>query len=215
MIEVSSFSEAGGHPANEDSFLVLPHPLDSAIWLCALADGQGGRAGGARAAQLACRTALDLASTLPPENLDEAAWVRILESADAAVERDPEAGFTTLIALAVRGSSVAGGSSGDSMAFAFSQGGRPLELTRAQRKNPPVGSGAAAPVGFACQLRPPWRVGLASDGVWKYAGLDRLTDGLARVPGPQLIEDLQGAARLPGSGAFQDDFTILILEGAE
>ena len=43
-----SFSEAGGHCSNEDAFAIKQHPLDSHLWLCFVADGQGGRAGGAK-----------------------------------------------------------------------------------------------------------------------------------------------------------------------
>jgi serine/threonine protein phosphatase PrpC len=48
MVSVITFSEAGGHPVNEDAFAVERHPADSECWLCFVADGQGGRAGGAR-----------------------------------------------------------------------------------------------------------------------------------------------------------------------
>ncbi len=32
--------------------------------------------------------------------------------------------------------------------------------------------------------------------------------------GGELIAALQAAARLPGSGRFQDDFTVVVLEGS-
>ena len=43
-------------PVNEDAFVVRPLPGDTG-WLVVLADGQGGRVGGAWAAQLACQIA--------------------------------------------------------------------------------------------------------------------------------------------------------------
>jgi serine/threonine protein phosphatase PrpC len=61
MIVVTSFSGAGGHPNNEDAFVVLPHPSGPDRWLCFLADGQGGRASGAEAARLACGAAAEAA----------------------------------------------------------------------------------------------------------------------------------------------------------
>src|SRR2546425_1186513 len=49
MIEVFTFSEPGGHAENEDAFEVRPLAPDGTAYLCALADGQGGRSGGAAA----------------------------------------------------------------------------------------------------------------------------------------------------------------------
>ena len=75
---VTSFSEAGGHPANEDAFRLESHPLDADCWLCFLADGQGGRAGGAPAAQRACEAALEFALEFPPRKLiDARLWPNI------------------------------------------------------------------------------------------------------------------------------------------
>jgi serine/threonine protein phosphatase PrpC len=47
MCIVLSYSEAGDHLANEDAFEVLRHPEGHSCWIGALADGQGGRSGGA------------------------------------------------------------------------------------------------------------------------------------------------------------------------
>ena len=41
-----SHSEPGGHATNEDAFEVMQHPADPSCWIGALADGQGGQAGG-------------------------------------------------------------------------------------------------------------------------------------------------------------------------
>src|SRR5262245_34443345 len=69
MIRVTTFSEAGGHADNEDAFMARPHPSGSERWLCVLADGQGGQAGGAAAARLACRTMMDAAIRQPIHSL--------------------------------------------------------------------------------------------------------------------------------------------------
>src|SRR5436190_13407342 len=98
MVSVLSFSEAGGHPANEDAFVVERHPADQECWVCFLADGQGGRAGGARAAQVACRAGVAAALRQPRGRLtDPAARVELLRRADGAVAADVEAGLTTLV----------------------------------------------------------------------------------------------------------------------
>ena len=100
---------------------------------------------------------------------------------------------------------------GDSAALVVS-GGKAKELTVGQHKNPPVGSGAAAVVPFAAAVTEPWRVLVMSDGVWKYVGWDRVVEIASRAPGPAVIAELQELARLPGSGRFQDDFTLVVLE---
>jgi len=200
MIRTHSFTCAGGHPINEDAFALRPH---AGGWGVALADGQGGRAGGRQAAQLACATVASSADS----------WAERLTSADAAVAADREAGFTTLVALHIADNRVFGASCGDSAAVAVCAGTAPRVLTSRQFKNPPVGSREASFVPFELKLTPPWRVLVMSDGVWKYASWDRVWDFAASLSGEELIEALKDAARLKVSGEFQDDFTIVLLEG--
>jgi serine/threonine protein phosphatase PrpC len=215
MLSVLSFSEAGGHPVNEDAFVVRPHPDDDRCLLVALADGQGGQAGGARAAELACRSAIDGAAGFPAASVAISAyWPTVLRLADQAVRADEQAGYTTLIGLAIRGNTVVGASSGDSMVMTVGTG-RTSELTRAQQQNPPVGSGGAFFVPFEAELIAPWLILVVSDGVWKYVGWDRLRDLALRNRGQALIDALQQAARLPGSGQFQDDFTVVVIQDCE
>lgn len=206
MIRTFTFSEAGGHPVNEDAFLVQQIPGDPEGWVVCLADGQGGRAGGAKAARLACDT---VASLRDPHALTQS-----LARADAAVAADPEAGFTTLIGFCVENNRVAGASCGDSAVLAVCGSGKITELTARQFKNPPVGSGDATFVPFEVELVRPWRMLVMSDGVWKYVGWSRIRELATRLTGEMLLAELQTAARLPGSGQFQDDFTVVLLEGS-
>jgi serine/threonine protein phosphatase PrpC len=212
MIRTYSFSAAGGHAVNEDAFVLQP-PSGGAAWLAALADGQGGRSGGRRAAQLACETTIREALALPAgRRCDAKAWADVLGRADAAVAAEREAGFTTLVALCAEENRVAGASCGDSAALAVGGGGLMRVLTARQFKNPPVGSGEADFVPFELELASPWRVLLMSDGVWKYATWERVCDRAARLAGEELIAELQDAARLKTTGEFQDDFTVVLLE---
>jgi PPM family protein phosphatase len=214
MVSVLSFSEVGGHRLNEDAFAVQQHPLDPSLWVCFVADGQGGQAGGGPAARLACRVALEAAAGCPPERLrDQPTWSGLLRRADEAVRADPAAGFTTLVGLCVSRGRIVGVSSGDSAALLVS-GERVVELTAGQCKNPPVGSGAAVAVPFAASMSAPWQLLVMSDGVWKYVGWDRVVEAVRRECGSVLVEELQRAARLPASGRFQDDFTVVVLEEA-
>ncbi len=193
MIRVHSFSAAGGHAVNEDAFLIRELPRAHFV---ALADGQGGRAGGARAAQLAC----EVAAREGPE------------AADVAVAADPAAGFTTLVTLLIEGDRATGASCGDSAAVAVNRNGAPRVLTSRQFKNPPVGSGDATFVPFEMALVAPWKVLVMSDGVWKFATWDHVWDCAARLSGEELVAELQVPARLKTTGEFQDDFTVVLLE---
>jgi hypothetical protein len=210
---VFTFTEAGGHPVNEDAFEIQRHPSDEGCWFGALADGQGGQAGGGPAARLACRTVMENAARLPPDRLaDAATWRGLLELADAAVAIAPDAGFTTLVGFCVRGNAVCGASNGDSALVAVGEADRVLNLTDHQFKNPPVGSRAALIVPFAAKLIGPWMVLAMSDGVWKYVGWERINEAAARFRGQELVDHLGKLARLPGSGRFQDDFTLILLQ---
>jgi hypothetical protein len=210
---ISSISEPGGHLVNEDAFTVRRHPSGSDCWLCFLGDGQGGRAGGANASRIACRTAADAALNESPQALlNPAMWYTLLTQADRAVLAAPEAGFTTLMGFCIANGSLTGASSGDSAVLILSKGESARELTKWQTKNPPVGSGEARFVPFSASLVAPWLALAMSDGVWKYVGWERLVQTAAASHGEHLVETLKAFARLPRSGQFQDDFTLVVLE---
>jgi serine/threonine protein phosphatase PrpC len=83
VVNVFSHSEPGGHPDNQDAFAVIPHPEDPQCLLCAVADGQGGQAGGAAAARLACRAWVEGASAQPPGRLSRPdVWAAVLRGVD-------------------------------------------------------------------------------------------------------------------------------------
>lgn len=213
-VSVASLSERGPHQINEDAFLAAHHPADPDTVLCLLADGQGGRAGAARAARLACRTALDAAVALAPRRLrSRRTWLRICRAADRAAAADPDAGLTTLIAMCVAGGAVVGASNGDSAAIAVSDRVGLLELTRHQARNPPVGSASATFVAFTEALAAPWSVIAMSDGVWKSCGRDRVFDTALELRGDRLVEALRRRGRAAGHGSFGDDFTIVTIDG--
>jgi PPM family protein phosphatase len=211
VVNVLSFTEAGAHQLNEDVFVVQQHPLDPSRWLCFVADGQGGQAGGGAASELACQTALAAAADCSPPSLDQpSTWSGILETADKAVNSDPTAGLTTLVGFCISREWVVGASVGDSAVLLLCRE-NPIDLTSRQHKNPPVGSGATVAVAFSAPLSAPWLVLAMTDGVWKYVGWQRLVAAARDKHGAALVEELQQLARLPGSGQFQDDFTLVLL----
>lgn len=212
MIRIFSVSEPGGHVANEDVFVAERHPTEADCWLCFLADGQGGRAGGADAAQLACRTSVELARKAHKHQLSNPVfWSTLLRQTDLAVSTDADAGYTTLVGFCIADGVLTGASSGDSAVLVVSGEIPPNEITASQLKNPPVGSGAAIFVPFAAPLVKPWTVVAMSDGVWKYVGWQRLTELIEAHRGQDLIEAVLSNARLPKSGQLQDDFTMAVI----
>jgi PPM family protein phosphatase len=215
MPHLHTCTQPGDHPKNEDAFLAQPHPLEPDAWLLFIADGMGGRPGGARAAQLACQSAISAASALHPDKLTHPkSWLPIFHSTDAAVSKDQGAGFTTLVAACVYKNKLAGASHGDSAALLLNHSSDPIDLTADQLKNPPLGSSASTPTPFSASLRSPWRLILMTDGVWKYAGRDTVTQLTSTLPPADAIAQLKHAAALPATGRFQDDFTLLLLESS-
>lgn len=200
-------TEPGGHPHNEDYVLARAHPAEPGLVICLLADGMGGRANGAAAARAACEATWRAASALRPQALrDPATWRSALAAGDRAAAEAQ--GFTTLIGLSADRAQVCGGSCGDSKAFSL-VGSERMEWTARQRKNPPVGSGAAAFETFGgprCG-----RILLVSDGVWKYSGLEALERSFRLAAGSEVIDSLRRAALLPASG-LPDDFSLIVLD---
>jgi hypothetical protein len=214
MIRVATHSEPGGHADNEDAFLIGTHPNDPDVYLCAVADGQGGRSGGGPAARLACETFLKVASqATPAELMLLRLWDDILAHVDRTVAADALCGFTTLVTFCIARGGLAGASCGDSALVVAEPEQEPLILTARQSKDPPVGSGAAVFVPFALRLHSPWTVLAMTDGVWKYAGFDTVLQAAAGGTGEEIIKSLRQRVALPGSGALQDDFTLVALRG--
>jgi serine/threonine protein phosphatase PrpC len=211
VVKVYALSEPGGHPVNEDAYLYQAHPADESCWLCCVADGQGGRAGGARAAQLACQTVMQVAGLTSIGKLATArAWSLVLQTADQSVAADPEAGFTTLIGFCIRGGRIVGASSGDSAVVLLNRLGATV-LTDRQVKNPPVGFGEAVFTEFTAELGEEWQVLAMTDGVWKYVGWNRIIAVAQSHAGQAVLEGLRELARLPGSGGLRDDFTAILV----
>jgi len=203
------YSEQGAaHDDNEDAVEARQHDQDDALWLCCLADGQGGRSGGARAAQIATQTALAAALAQPPRSLlKPKICAGIVRAADDVVYADPQAGFTTLVMLVVRDQFVCGASCGDSAAVLL-QSEESIVLTENQLQHPLVGSRAARAMSFYLDLDPPWHICAVSDGVWKYAGWDRMIALMRRRGGRDLVDALRAAAIKPGNSGLPDDFSI-------
>ena len=176
---------------------------------------QAARARHAEAAQLACRTFLKQVAGRQAKQLSSPAnWMTWLRSVDEAVRWIPWRDIARSLPWLSGRMTVIGAASGDCAALAYSFGEEPQVLTGRQQKNPPVGSGSACFTPFAAALASPWALLLCSDGVWKYAGWDTLLCLDSRQAGEALIATLPAQkAMLPRTGALQDDFTLVVLQG--
>lgn len=214
MLNIASYTCRKERCDNEDAFAVQRHPGNPGYVVGALADGQGGQAGAAAAAQRACGAVIDVASTAMRFQLRRPArWKSILRSADTAVYRQPDAGFTTLIGYCVTERWVCGASNGDSAVMLISNALGAVILTADQQKIPPVGSGRAAFSPFFARLSKPWALIAMSDGAWKFTGWDKLTEISLDESGNSIVESIRSWAALPGINRFRDDFTVVVVKG--
>jgi serine/threonine protein phosphatase PrpC len=190
----------------EDRAEILP-ALRSQILL--VADGVGGRVGGAKAASLLLELARDVAPQIT--RLDAPAWARFLTQADLIVHEDAESGETTAVVAQVSedGRRIVGASVGDSEAWFVTPDGL-FDLTETQRKKPYLGSGAVQAVPFTLPIPPSGGTLLAaSDGLFKYAAQERILEA-ARFPDLEdAADEIINAARLR-SGSFSDDIAVLL-----
>jgi PPM family protein phosphatase len=191
--------------AGEDRVQVFDHPLGRVV---VVADGVGGRAGGAAAADLLVRTVGE-ASAVIGDVADADAWTRVLVDADRRIAADSVAGETTAVVVGVSPSVIGGTSVGDSGAWLL-EGESITDLTGLQHRKPYVGSAAAMPVPF----RRAWSSGatllVASDGLLKYADrrtIAAIATGVSDFDlGPVKLIDL---VRLT-SRALQDDVAVTL-----
>ena len=171
-----------------------------------VADGAGGIAGGAEAADAvvaAVREAVEAGVDLRPRP-----WSDLLVALDRRMLASPEIGESTAVVVAVSPEGVAGSSVGDSAAW-IAAPDRLLDLTAYQARKPFLGTGAARAVGFAAGPLAGTLL-VASDGLVKY---DSREDIARTARG----EDLASAAatliqqvRLP-SGQLQDDVAVVLV----
>jgi len=205
-------SEGGYGHANEDAVQVRMYASEGSVLLCALADGMGGQAGGARAANQAVERSLLATDGYFREQLrDETTWVEIISGADSFLSDNDAAVYTTLVCLGIVDEFLAGASCGDSMALLLDGFGRQHILTESQRKNPPVGSGSALPVSFSARLGAGWQLVVMSDGVWKYLGWGEITEIVQEKRGFNVVFGLRELAQSRCKGRLWDDWSVVVL----
>ena len=175
-------------------------------YLVALADGAGGTGNGAIAAErliaFVTRMSQDAAS---------ADWFDALCAFDDELSARPSSGQTTGIVAFIESERVRGASVGDSSAWLIGLSGAMTDLTAQQRRRPLLGSGEALPVQFEAE-RLGNHVLLASDGLFKYATVDRICALATRGAVSEAVDALANCVRLP-SGVLHDDVAVVIVSG--
>ncbi len=169
-----------------------------------VADGAGGTGGGADAADAVVAGALRRA----PELLaGRATPADVLATLDRQLARSGAPGQTTAVLALLDATHIRGASVGDSGTWLVTDAAL-HDLTAEQRRKPLLGTGEAVPVGFE-HVGTAGTLLLASDGLLKYAGRDRLVVALRTIELADLPSVLVAAARLPG-GALQDDVAVIV-----
>jgi serine/threonine protein phosphatase PrpC len=169
----------------------------------AVADGAGGVAGGAGAADAICKAVVEQC------RLGRVAdWSEWLTQVDRAMAASGVSGLAAVVVADVADDGfITGASVGDCEAWAFLDGA-PLSLTSGQVRKPLLGEGAALPVPFEAHLAHATFL-MATDGLWKYMSRDRIAKTAALRPLETAAATLVDGVRLR-SGALQDDVAVVI-----
>jgi serine/threonine protein phosphatase PrpC len=192
---------AAGNPENQDRGLIIH---DSPRMVLCVADGAGGRSGGAEAANMAVEMVRRNVSLMG--NADSCA--EVLRKIDAAIAEDQVAGETTCAVTVVTPEEIFGASVGDSGVWVIPQNQIYVDLTGAQQRKPFVGAGSAWPVPFQCP-RPVGGLLLATDGLLKYASAERIARTVKDHPIEMAAHRLIELVKYP-SGALPDDVTLIL-----
>jgi serine/threonine protein phosphatase PrpC len=174
-------------------------------YLLAVADGMGGRAGGAAAAEFAINeigrfsrwpvfpSVKTLSDLLRQIDLDGASQTNI--------------GETALLVCAVSQKGISGAAAGDCAAW-WVTADAVTSLADGAFPKPWVGSGAAKPFPFTLPADC-GKLLLITDGVWKYTDPKRLVDTARSTELSSMAASLINAARL-GNGKLQDDAAVVV-----
>jgi serine/threonine protein phosphatase PrpC len=204
-IETSQHSESYRNE-NQDRVVIFDY---GTTLIVAVADGVGGRVGGAEAAQSAVDHVHDaIRGVDKPALLSKTHfWTQLLTRIDDSLSDDKVAGETTLVALALADNRVTGASVGDSGAWLISHKDLRV-LTEKQRAKPFLGSGAAFPVGFAAKIDDDTLLA-ATDGLLKYSGEEAICEIVRQYPLAEAPHRLVEMVRLR-SGSLWDDTSVAL-----
>ncbi len=170
--------------------------------IIAVADGVGGLAGGAAAAETAVLQAMAHGPALDP-----AALVSLAMEADRRIYEEPGAGETTLVVAVASPQGIVGASVGDSAAWLVTDRDL-IDLTWNQRAAPTLGSAGAVPIPFE-HRGPGGTLLVATDGLFHCAPADRICAAARGDDLDDAAKALVELARIP-TGDLQDDITVVL-----
>lgn len=197
-----SIATAASRVTSEDRVVVLERGSSLVVLV---ADGAGGRPGGA-AASASIESAVQSAAGAGIDAFDVRAWSALLRQIDAELATTM-AGESTAVVLAVEGDAIAGVSAGDSEAWLV--GGPEIERVTAKQGRARIGSGRAQPVPFFARMRD--RVLLvASDGLFGQVSRNVIADTVVTGAVALMAERLLESARL-STGGFADDISVVVI----
>ncbi|MEM9454142.1 MAG: SpoIIE family protein phosphatase [Myxococcota bacterium] len=189
--------------AGQDRAVVVPVPRGL---LLVVADGAGGIAGGAEAAQMVVE------SIRAAKPRTSAACVDVLKTMDHRVAAHTTAGETTAVVATIAGTTLAGASVGDSVAWVLLSD-EIVELTAQQVRKPLIGSGRAEVVPFEATLESGTLL-LATDGLHRYAQRDAIRRISRGSNVDSATRNLVELVRLR-SGDLQDDIAVILFRLAD
>jgi hypothetical protein len=175
--------------------------------LFVVADGAGGVAGGAAAAEAVCEAAYAYQDWRMPSD-----WAGWLARIDREMSRS-RVGLAAAVVIEIWDDGrIVGASVGDCEAWMFGGDGASRSLTSGQARKPLLGDGTARPVGFEAR---PGRgtLMMATDGLWKYMKPARIAKAASIRPLDVACAALVDGARLR-NGTLQDDVAIALAEPA-
>lgn len=189
---------------SEDRAVVFPTPFGA---LAVVADGVGGRSGGAAAADAVVDAARELAAGHGSflQMGGRAAWLRAI---DHRLANSGAVGETTAVIAALTQLGPLGAAVGDSVAWWVSADGYG-DLTRAAAPKPWIGSGMATPVEFGKPINHMTWLLLATDGLVKYNSPEVICDAVRSMPLDEAPRRLIELVRYP-SGRLPDDVAVIV-----
>jgi serine/threonine protein phosphatase PrpC len=200
MFKVSKIIQGGGHELQDRAeFFWCNSNL-----ILVVADGAGGRSGGAEAAEFFVKNIKERIYSL---DLSSKALCHLVGTIDREMAASGKFGETTCVVASLSSSGIMGTSVGDSGALIFSKGGI-HNLTEDQIRKPFVGTGGAVPIGFNSSSFEGTLV-IASDGLLKYTSQEKIAETVAAADFDSLAEKLMALVRYQ-SGALPDDVSILV-----
>ncbi|QEL14569.1 SpoIIE family protein phosphatase [Limnoglobus roseus] len=197
-LAVESYRAAG-----EDRAAVFPTPFGC---LAVVADGVGGRSGGAAAADAVIEAVRSLAEAIASP-LDLRSWATWLRQLDQQMAGEATVGETTAVIAALSAAGIIGVAVGDSVAWVAIEN-QCHSLATGSEPKPWLGSGVARPVPFA-HLNLAGTLLLATDGLTKYADRQRIVGLLQSETLERLPKQLIDAVRY-GSGRLPDDVGVIV-----